>query len=253
MSNSKLNKISKQQDLTWSKLHRRLIEIPFDFSEIFSPSVAKFLNTHATSTSSNIGYFTATVLATTAFIVSLKSKVDMGTHTTTLNCYTVFVGPPMSGKSVAIANAAQDPLQAIVDDNPLGDIIINKPTSSAMQRILSELKMGVLLSGEIYDPLNKLLKSDEDNASGDAQLLCELFSGEQTAYCFPTEKSRKIEKNTPFSIIGCTKLPYAARLIPRLDQGHRLLDGMIFITPNCLRPSPYETKTAIEERENSIT
>ena len=73
-------------------------------------------------------------------------------------------------KSAAITKGAQDPIQAIQDDSGLGEIIINKPTSSAMQRILSDLKMGTLVSGEMYDPLNKLLKSYEDNAPGNAQL-----------------------------------------------------------------------------------
>ena len=126
----------------------------------------------------------------------------------------------------------------------IGDIIINKPISSTMQRILADPNKGIMLLPEIYDPINKSLKSDEDNASGDAQLLCELFSGEETTYRFATERSRKIERNTPFTIVGCTQLPYAARLIARMDQGHGLLDHMNITIPNCLRPSPKETTDA---------
>ena len=120
-----------------------------------------------------------------------------------------------------------------------------------MQRILADLNKGIMLSPEIYDPINKLLKSDEDNASGDAQLLCELFSGEETTNRFATERSRKIERNTPFTILGCTQLPYAARLIiARMDQGHGLLDRMSITIPNCLRPSPKETTDAAKICEN---
>ena len=77
-----------------------------------------------------------------------------------------------------------------------------------MQRILSDLKKGIMISAEIFDLLNKLTKSDDKNASGDMLLLCELFSGEQTSYHFATEKTRKIKKNTPFTILGCTQLPW---------------------------------------------
>ena len=89
-----------------------------------------------------------------------------------LNTYTTFVGPPTSGESVAINSCAQKPLHNIIQDFNIEDIIINKPTSSAMQRILAEINKGILLSPEIYDSINKLLKSDEENGSGDAQLLC---------------------------------------------------------------------------------
>ena len=46
-----------------------------------------------------------------------------------------------------------------------------------------------LVSPEIFDVLNKLLKNDEDNASGDAMLLCKLFSGEPSSYNYSTEKT----------------------------------------------------------------
>ena len=120
-----------------------------------------------------------------------------------------------------------------------------------MQRVPADLNKGIMLSPEKYDPINKLLKSDEDNGSGDAQLLCELFSGEETTYRFATERSRKIERNTPFTILGCTQLPYTyTRLIARMDQGHWLLDRMNITIPNCLRPSPKETTDAAKICEN---
>ena len=63
-----------------------------------------------------------------------------------------------------------------------------------MQRILPDLKKGVPLSGEVYEPLNKLLKPDEENGSGDSQLLCELFSGEKTSYRFATVREERLKK-----------------------------------------------------------
>ena len=48
----------------------------------------------------------------------------------------------------------------------------------------------------------------------------------------------------PFSILGSTQVPYAARLLYRMDQGHGLLDRFTFIFPVCLRPSTAETETA---------
>jgi len=101
-----------------------------------------------------------------------------------------------------------------------------------------------LLSGEIYDVLHKLLKSDEDNATGDVEVLCELFSGEQTSYRNATEKFREISENTPFCILWLTQIPFVACLLAQLDQGHGLIDRIIFTFPKCLRPSPEKTQQA---------
>ena len=49
------------------------------------------------------------------------------------------------------------------------------------------------------------------------------------------------------AIMGCTQLPYAARLVARMDQGHGLLDRMNITIPNCLRPSPDDTLIAIDK------
>ena len=44
-------------------------------------------------------------------------------------------------------------------------------------------------------------------------------------------------------------MPFAARLISRLDQGHGLLDRFVFCVPCCLRPSLEETNAARREME----
>ncbi len=63
---------------------------------------------------------------------------------------------------------------------------------------------GVIVSPEVFNILNKLLKSDKENASSDVQVLCELFSGKRCSYRFVTEKVCEIAENTPFSVIGTT-------------------------------------------------
>ena len=53
-----------------------------------------------------------------------------------------------------------------------------------------------MLSPEVFDVLNKLMKSDEDNATGDIQLLYKLFSEERCSYHYSTEEGRVIPANT---------------------------------------------------------
>ena len=70
------------------------------------------------------------------------------------------------------------------------------------------------------------------------------FSGERSSYRYATENVREILKNVPFAILGTTQLPYAARLICRMDQGHGLLDRFLFLFPNCLCPTTEQTEVA---------
>jgi len=99
--------------------------------------------------------------------------------------------------------------------------IINKWSLSGLAK---NDKDSSLLSAEVYDVLFKLLKWDNENTSGDVQLLCQLFSGEETSYQFATKSTREIATNTTFCIRGSIQLPFAAQLITQLDQGHGLLD-----------------------------
>ena len=91
-----------------------------------------------------------------------------------------------------------------------------------------------------------MLKSDEENATGDVQVLCQMFSGEEASYRYATERVREIRSNTPFCILGATQAPFAARLVTILDQGHGLLDRFLITFPKCLRPTPQETEQAVE-------
>ena len=139
----------------------------------------------------------------------------------------------ITGKASAIQYAAQDPLEHL----DLTASIINKTTSSGLTKLLATQRKGFILSPEVFNVLNKLMKSDEDNATGDVQLLCKLFSGERSSYNYSTEESWIIQANTPFSILGSTQLLNAAKLITKMDQGHGLIDRTLIATSLALRPT----------------
>jgi len=88
------------------------------------------------------------------------------------------------------------------------------------------------------------MKSDEDNATGDVQLLCKLFSGERSSYHYSTDYVRHIPANTSFSIFGSTQLLNAAKLIAKMDHGHGLIDRILFATPLAFRPTLSEMEAA---------
>ena len=248
MSTSKLQKINKQHERTRTMLHKRLINMPFQYEDIFEEDVKEFVRQKAQSMSTNTGYLVPALLATTSFVASLTSKIMTTTHSVTANLYTIIVGPPTTGKTQSISIAAQDPMQQLQEAMDLPDFLIKKiSSSSGITKMLNETKSGYLISSEIYDVINKLLKSDEENGTGDAQLLCELFSGEMVTYKYATEKVRVIPANTPFSILGSTQMPLMAKLVTRMDQGHGLLDRFLFAIPMCLRPTEDETENAIEQ------
>ena len=66
----------------------------------------------------------------------------------------------------------------------------------------------MVVSPELYDVLNKMLKNEEENGSGEVQIFCELFSGERTSYRFATEKTREIPENLPFGIALKSRLQH---------------------------------------------
>ena len=150
---------------------------------------------------------------------------------------------PHTGKSSAIQYAAQDPLENL----DFTDAIISKTTSSGLVKLIANKKKGIILSPEVFDIINKLLKSDEDNATGDVQLLCKLFLGERCSYHFSTEETRVIPPNTPFCLLGSTQLVNAAKLIARMDQGHGLVDRILVATPLAFRPTLTEMETATDQ------
>ena len=238
MACSKQSRLARQHENTWADLHRCIIAMPYDFGQLFPVDVRTFIQNKAVSMSSAIGYFVPCILSTTSFVVGLNSLISHNEQTFPCNLYTMVIGPPTTGKSPAMKECAVDPLVLIRDNCDIGC------TSSALVKVLSEEKKAMVLSPELFDVVNKMLKNDEDHGSGDVQMLCELFSGERTSYRFATETTREIPANIPFGILGTTQMPYAARLVSRLDQGHGLLDRFLLCVPVCLRPSPRESNEA---------
>ena len=137
-------------------------------------------------------------------------------------------------------------MTAVVTEMDSSSPVVQKYTSSGLIKTIADNKKGFLLSGEIHDVLFKLLKSDEENATGNVQVLCQLFSREEASYRYATEKMRESSTNTPFSILAATQAPFAARLVTLMDQGHGLTDRFLISFPKCLRPSPQETNHAVE-------
>ena len=76
-----------------------------------------------------------------------------------------------------------------------------KCTSVALVKTVADNEKAFFVSPELFEVINKLLKLDEDNATGDAQTLCELFLGESSSHRHATERTREIPPNVPFSIL----------------------------------------------------
>lgn len=163
-----------------------------------------------------------------------------------LNIYSIFVGLPTTGKSQAIKECAITPTDAVAKDNDARGCVIQKCTSSGLVKTVAEQKKGFFLSAKIYDILYKLLKSDEENATGKVQVLCQMFSGEEASYHYATERVREIRSNPLFCILGTRQAQFATRLVTLLDQGYGLLDWFLITFPKCFQPTPQETEQAVE-------
>ena len=224
MYNVHLAKLRKQPDSTWALLQRRLISIPEPFEKLFPAPVWSLIHSKSNALSTNAGYVSTNLITTTAFLAGTGSILHIGPQEIPLNIYSIFVGPPTTGESQ----------------------VIKQCTSSGLVKTVAEEEKGFLLSAEIYDILYKLLKSDEENTTGDGQVLCQMFSGEEASYRYATERVREIRSNMPFCILGATQAPFAARLVTILDQGHGLLEWFFITFPKCLRPTPQETEQAVE-------
>ena len=235
-------KIARQSEGTWALFHKRVSSMQFDYSELFPEEVYSFLDNMAKSIGSSIGYLLPSILTSTAFALgSQGAQLMVGTHIQPINLFTIFIGHPGTGKSPAIEKII-NPLR----ENPeIGtEILISRSTSSGLVKLLAKHGKAFVCSPEIYDFLIKLLKNDDETASGDIQLLCKLFSGEPATYHFATESARDIEQNTPFCLLGATQLQNAAKIVYRMDQGHGLLDRFLVAIPLALRPTPEQLDDA---------
>ena len=238
--------LSRQNENTWASFHRRVSGIAFNYEELFSDAVFKFLEAKAKSIGSSVGYLLPSLMTATSFLLANSDAHFLnGTHLQPLNLYTMSVGHPGTGKSPAIETV----LAALRDvDTITKETLVSATTSSGLVKTISKQGKAFVASPELFDILNKLLKNDEDNATGDVQLLCKLWSGESASYHFATEATREIESNTAFSILGSTQIQNAALLIFRMDKGHGLLDRFLISVPNARKPTP-EQEEATEYLE----
>ena len=197
MSTPRLTKLQKQPNSTWAQLQKRLIALPDPFEMLFPADVWSFILNKSHSISTNPGYVSSTLITTTAFMAGTATTLKTATQEMPLNIYSIFVGPPTTGKSQAIKECAISPMASVTAEADSASPVIQKYTSSRLIKTVADNNRGFLLSAEIYDVLFKLLKSDEENATGDVQALCQLFSGEEASYRYATEKTREIAANTP--------------------------------------------------------
>ena len=110
-----------------------------------------------------------------------------------------------------------EPIAQLLEDKD-STFFLDRTTSPGLVKHLATKNSGFLVLPEIFDVINKLLKSDDENADGDTMLLCKLFSGEPTTYSYSTEETWEIPMNKPFSILGSIQMP-TAKLISKMDRG----------------------------------
>ena len=166
---SKLAKVAKQHDKTWAQLNRRLISLPFDYDSLFTLRVAEFVKNKAASIGSSPGYLVPCLLTTTAYVIAENFLIRCGPQEMPSNLFMVFVGPPGTGKSQVLKEGALQPIHDIQTERDLPNTIIEKCTSLALVKTVAEHKKAFVVSPEVFDVVNKLLKSDEDNATGDVR------------------------------------------------------------------------------------
>ncbi len=242
--------LRKQPNSTWALLQKHFISLPDPFKKLFPASVWNFSINKSHSISTNPGYVSSCLITTVAFIAGSTTTLITSTQEMPLHIYSIFVCFPTTGKSQAIKKCAVSPMTTVTAKADSSSPVIQNCTSSGLIKFVADSNRGFLLSDELYNLLLKLLKSDEVNATGDVQALCQLFSGEEASYSYATEKNQEIAANTPFSILEATQIPLASHLMALLDQGHGLLDRFLITFPKCLQPMP--TQELITEVNDAI-
>ena len=94
------------------------------------------------------------------------------------------VGNPGTGKSPAIETV----LAMLRDiDTIIKETLVSVATTSGLVKPISKRGEPFIASPELFDILNKLLKNDEEKATGDVQPLLKLWSGGSASYHFATD------------------------------------------------------------------
>ena len=129
MSNPRLAKLRKQPDSTWALLQKHLISLLDPFQTLFLDEVWSFIQKKADSLSTNAGCVATCLLTTTSFVGGLGATLTNGSQEMSLNLYSIFVGPPTTGKSQALKECATSPMSAVAREQDLSSYIINNCTS----------------------------------------------------------------------------------------------------------------------------
>ena len=116
MSAEKLRKIRKRPKTTWFTLHKRLIGLPDPLDSLFDAEVGTFVDLQAKSLSTNRGYLMSCIITTTAFISSTLCTIESFGTTFPINLYSIFIGPPTSGKSQAIRECSTSPIESLAEE-----------------------------------------------------------------------------------------------------------------------------------------
>ena len=91
---------------------------------------------------------------------------------------------PGTGKSPAIETV----LAMLRDvDTIIKETLVSVATSSGLVKTHFQARRTLYRVARVLDILNKLLKNDDEKATGDVQNLLKLWSGESASNHFPTE------------------------------------------------------------------
>lgn len=157
MASSKISRLKRQHENTWADLQRRLMCIPFDYSTLFPNNVFEFIQQSAVSMSSCIGYLVPCLLSTTSFVMGINSLISNEDRCFPCNLYVMVIGPPATGKSQAMKYCAVDPIITLRDNCDIGNVLIERCTSSGLVKTLAEQKKGIVVSPELFDVLKILI------------------------------------------------------------------------------------------------
>ena len=101
-----------------------LIALPDPFNSLFSEDVWTFIKRKAESLSTIPGYVTRSLLTSTAFVAGMQSTLNYESQQIPLNLFTMFVGPPTTGKSQAVKECATSPMSAVARETDTSNVVI---------------------------------------------------------------------------------------------------------------------------------
>ena len=142
MSTPRLMKLRKLPNSTWAQLQKHLIALPDPFETLFPAKVWSFILNKSHSISTNPGYVSATLITTTAFMAGTATTLKTATQEMPLNIYSIFVGPPTTGKSQAIKECAISPMASVTAEADSASPVIQKCTSSRLIKTVAENNRG---------------------------------------------------------------------------------------------------------------